>query len=431
MSKNKFNLTLPPVEPDPVTTPSPGETSAKSSNIAAALNSAKTLTQASVVIPSVIDSGNTTMGHTTLEALQKQLEEMDIDDLQKQRLQVFLLHKQKVGELSDDDFDKLGELGAGNGGVVTKVRHRPSGLIMARKLIHLEVKPAIKKQIIRELKVLHECNSPHIVGFYGAFYSDGEISICMEYMDGGSLDLILKKAGRIPEPYLGKITTAVLKGLSYLRDKHQIIHRDVKPSNILVNSRGEIKICDFGVSGQLIDSMANSFVGTRSYMSPERLQGTHYSIQSDVWSLGLSLVEMAIGMYPIPPPDPQILAAIFGPKFTEDPDNMTPSPSSRSPRQTGHFPGSSSNGPRPMAIFELLDYIVNEPPPKLPSGVFSAEFKDFVDRCLKKNPAERPALRTLMGHEWVNKWDSEKVEIASWVCKIIDLQPSTPTKPAE
>lgn len=58
-----------------------------------------------------------------------------------------------------------------------------------------------------------------------------------------------------------------MKGLSYLRDKHAIMHRDVKPSNILVNSAGEIKICDFGVSGQLIDSMANSFVGTRSYMS--------------------------------------------------------------------------------------------------------------------------------------------------------------------
>lgn len=65
----------------------------------------------------------------------------------------------------------------------------------------------------------------------------------------------------------GTITSAVLKGLSYLRDKHAIMHRDVKPSNILVNSNGEIKICDFGVSGQLIDSMANSFVGTRSYMS--------------------------------------------------------------------------------------------------------------------------------------------------------------------
>lgn len=107
------------------------------------------------------------------------------------------------------------------------------------------------------------------------------------------------------------------------------------------------------------------------------MQGTHYSVQSDIWSLGLSLVEMAIGMYPIPPPDARTLAAIFGPR----PDGDSP----------GH-----TNGPRPMAIFELLDYIVNEPPPKLPSGIFSNEFKDFVDRCLKKNPDERADLKTLM-----------------------------------
>merc|ERR1719285_240546 len=117
---------------------------------------------------------------------------------------------------------------------------------------HLEVKPAIKKQIITELKILHDCNSPYIVGFYGAFHSDGEINICMEYMDGGSLDLVIKKNGKIPEQHLRKITYAVLRGLQYLREKHQIIHRDVKPSNILVNSSGEIKICDFGVSGQLM-----------------------------------------------------------------------------------------------------------------------------------------------------------------------------------
>lgn len=112
-------------------------------------------------------------------------------------------------------------------------------------------------------------------------------------------------------------------------------------------------------------------------MQPERLQGTHYSVQSDIWSLGLSLVEMAIGMYPIPPPDAKTLAGIFGPS----PDGDSP----------GH-----TNGPRPMAIFELLDYIVNEPPPKLPAGIFSDEFKDFVDRCLKKNPDERADLKTLM-----------------------------------
>ena len=108
------------------------------------------------------------------------------------------------------------------------------------------MKPTIRNQIIRELRVLHECNSPHIVGFYGAFCSDGEINICMEYMvsvvlffllfiliykfyiffqDGGSLDKVLKKAGKISEQIIGHITISVIKGLIDLREKHQIIHR--------------------------------------------------------------------------------------------------------------------------------------------------------------------------------------------------------------
>ena len=260
----------------------------------------------------------------------------EVDDEQRARLEFFLTQKKQLGELkSEEDFEKIAELGAGNGGVVHCVRHKGTHTVIAKKMIHLEVKPAIKKQIITELRILDECNSPYIVGFFGAFHSDGEINICMEYMDGGSLDLVVKKAGKIGEKYLKKITQAVLRGLSYLREKHQIIHRDVKPSNILVNSQGEIKICDFGVSGQLIDSMANSFVGTRSYMSPERLQGSQYSVASDLWSLGLSLLEMALGCYPIPPPDPTYLATIFGPTFTEDPQNMVPPvPSPRTPRYT-------------------------------------------------------------------------------------------------
>lgn len=362
-------------------------------------------------------------GQSSIDNIQERIEELNVNDTEKKRLENFLCQKSTIGELTDDDLEKLGELGAGNGGVVMKVRHKKSGYIMARKLIHLEVKPAIKKQIIRELKVLHQCNFPHIVGFYGAFYSDGEISICMEYMDGGSLDLILKKAGRIPEPILGTITLAVLKGLSYLREKHAIIHRDVKPSNILVNSAGEIKICDFGVSGQLIDSMANSFVGTRSYMAPERLQGTHYSVESDIWSLGLSLVEMAIGMYPIPPPDALTLANVFGAGCGNNEDSTGTPPNTNSSSGS-----SSSNGPRPMAIFELLDYIVNEPPPKLPAGLFSDAFKDFVERCLKKNPEERADIKSQMNHEWLKKAELEKVDIASWVCQTMDLKPTTPTR---
>ncbi|KAK3930810.1 Dual specificity mitogen-activated protein kinase kinase dSOR1 [Frankliniella fusca] len=390
MSKNKLNLTLRPgsLEPLPLTPQSENDS-----------------------------------GQSSIDNIQERIEELNMNDTEKKRLENFLCQKSAIGELTDDDLEKLGELGAGNGGVVMKVRHKKSGYIMARKLIHLEVKPAIKKQIIRELKVLHQCNFPHIVGFYGAFYSDGEISICMEYMDGGSLDLILKKAGRIPEPILGTITLAVLKGLSYLRDKHAIMHRDVKPSNILVNSAGEIKICDFGVSGQLIDSMANSFVGTRSYMAPERLQGTHYSVQSDIWSLGLSLVEMAIGMYPIPPPDASTLSNIFGTSY-----GISEETTGTSMNANNSGGSSSSNGPRPMAIFELLDYIVNEPPPKLPPGLFSDAFKDFVERCLKKNPEERADLKSLMNHEWIKKAEQDRVEIASWVCQTMDLKPRTPTR---
>ncbi|KAK9508230.1 hypothetical protein O3M35_007935 [Rhynocoris fuscipes] len=415
MSKNKLNLTLPP----------------------GSIDAAPLSPSMSVLTPKNEPSERSTLvGKTSIEVLQERLEELDMDDTQRKRMEFFLCQKEKIGELSDDDFEKLGELGAGNGGVVMKVKHKSSGLIMARKLIHLEVKPAIKKQIIRELKVLHECNFAHIVGFYGAFYSDGEISICMEYMDGGSLDLILKKAHRIPESILGTITSAVLKGLNYLRDKHAIMHRDVKPSNILVNSGGEIKICDFGVSGQLIDSMANSFVGTRSYMSPERLQGTHYSVQSDIWSLGLSLVEMAIGMYPIPPPDAKTLEAIFKSENNAEEEVAAPSQPPAQPSQNQSVNQSSSSplhqgngtGPRPMAIFELLDYIVNEPPPKLPAGFFSEEFTDFVDRCLKKNPSERADLKTLMNHEWVRRCESEDVDIAGWVCKTMGLTPGTPTK---
>ncbi|XP_071965851.1 dual specificity mitogen-activated protein kinase kinase 1-like [Antedon mediterranea] len=347
------------------------------------------------------------------EIIAKRLDKLDLDDEQRKRLQLFLTNKAQVldtGDLGQDDFEKLEELGAGNGGVVTKVRHKRSGLIMARKLIHLEIKPAIRTQIFRELTILHECNSPYVVGFYGAFYSDGEISICMEHMDGGSLDLVLKNAGRIPERILGKVTIAVLRGLSYLRVNHNIMHRDVKPSNILVNSRGEIKMCDFGVSGQLIDSMANSFVGTRSYMSPERLQGTHYTVQSDIWSMGLSLVEMAIGRYPVPPPDEKEIANIFNLKYEE--------PKKSHPQVTRHKVGDA----RPMAIFELLEYIVNDAPPKLPKAVFSEEFVNFVDKCLIKNPQERANLKYLLTHPFTKKAEAEDVDLAGWLVETMGLK---------
>eukprot|EP00128_Syssomonas_multiformis_P018141 Colp12_sorted_trinity150504_noHs@12349 len=323
--------------------------------------------------------------------LGSRVQDLEINEEQKQRLENFLKVKSAIlsqnGELKDEDFETKEELGAGNGGVVKKVLHKPTNQIMARKLIHLELKPAVRRQIMRELRILHDCNSPYIVGFYGAFFSEGEISICMEFMDGGSLDAAYKKT-IISEDILGKIAISVLRGLIYLREAHKIIHRDVKPSNILVNSAGEIKICDFGVSGELINSMANSFVGTRSYMAPERLQGAGYSVQSDVWSLGLSLIEMAVGRFPIPP-EPEGAA-------TGEPVKV-----------------------KPLAIFELLEYIVNEPPPSLPLHMqFSDEFRDFINKCLIKEPADRPTPRKLLDHPFIKRAEAEQVDVAKWVAQL-------------
>ncbi|KAF8321948.1 kinase-like domain-containing protein, partial [Amanita rubescens] len=201
-------------------------------------------------------------------------------------------------DLRNEDLTSLQELGHGNGGSVVKVRHVPSGTIMAKKIILIDAKPAVRKQIVRELQILYECNSPYIVSSYGAFLAEPNICICIEYMDRGSFDGIYKKMGAIDIAVVAKVALSVLEGLTYLYDVHRIIHRDIKPSNILCNSKGEIKLCDFGVSGELINSIAHTFVGTSIYMSPERIQGAEYSIKSDVWSLGISLIELANGRFP-------------------------------------------------------------------------------------------------------------------------------------
>jgi mitogen-activated protein kinase kinase len=246
-------------------------------------------------------------------------------------------------KISLDEVETLDELGKGNYGTVYKVRHskprmrRPgqglagnkvlaegddsspsaansgtgTGIVMAMKEMRLELEEAKFATIIMELDVLHRCISPYIVDFYGAFFAEGSVYICMEFMDGGSIDKIYGNG--IPENVLRKITLATVMGLKSLKDEHNIIHRDVKPTNILVNTRGQVKICDFGVSGNLVASMAKTNIGCQSYMAPERISsggvaqaganpgGGTYSVQSDIWSLGLTIIECALGRYPYPP----------------------------------------------------------------------------------------------------------------------------------
>ena len=237
-------------------------------------------------------------------------------------------------KLSLDDVVQLEELGKGNYGTVYKVRHAPAirfgpgpskvsrpveaaaggggnftGRVMAMKLIRLELDEARLATILKELVILHECVSPYVIDFYGAFFSDGAVHMCIEYMDGGSIDKLY--ANGVPEEVLRRIAHATVRGLKTLKDDHNIIHRDVKPTNILVNRRGQVKICDFGVSGNLVSSIAKTNIGCQSYMAPERISGGalaaggnkdgSYGVQSDIWSLGLTIIECAMGSYPYPP----------------------------------------------------------------------------------------------------------------------------------
>lgn len=228
-----------------------------------------------------------------------------------------------------------------------------TGKLMAMKEIRLELDDAKFSTILKELVILHECVSPYIIDFYGAFFQEGAVYMCIEYMDGGSIDKLY--AGGIPEDVLRKITYSTVMGLKSLKDEHNIIHRDVKPTNILVNTRGQVKICDFGVSGNLVASIAKTNIGCQSYMAPERISGGGmaptgnsdgtYSVQSDIWSLGLTIIECAMGRYPYPPEVSSTIFSQLNVSFpTSQPTNCTQVQKSNTP--PGHCRRRPSRPPQ-------------------------------------------------------------------------------------
>jgi mitogen-activated protein kinase kinase len=278
------------------------------------------------------------------------------------------------------DIIELDVLGEGAGGSVSRCKLKTGKTVFALKTIISDTSAETQKQILRELQFNKSCKSPHIVKYYGMFLNEENASICisMEYMGGRSLDSIYKRVksrgGRIGEKVLGKIAESVLNGLSYLHE-NRIIHRDIKPQNILLDSHGNIKLCDFGVSGVVVNSLATTFTGTSYYMAPERIQGHPYSVTSDVWSLGLTLLEVAKGQFPL------------------DIDIQGCSP------------------------IEVLTLIMSfQPRLEDEDGiVWTSAFRSFIDYSLKKDPGERASPRQMLKHPWILGQSKKNVNMEKFV----------------
>eukprot|EP00622_Pseudochattonella_farcimen_P006863 FR742734.1.p1 GENE.FR742734.1~~FR742734.1.p1 ORF type:complete len:329 (+),score=29.23 FR742734.1:62-988(+) len=139
---------------------------------------------------------------------------------------------------------ELGEIiGKGSTSMVIKARHTPTGQVLALKVISMFEKSK-REQLMMEITTLYNASCPSLITFYGAYYREGVISIALEYMDGGSLSNAMSQIGPIPEAALANMAFQVLWALAYLK-REQRVHRDIQPSNLLVNSRGEVKVPEF------------------------------------------------------------------------------------------------------------------------------------------------------------------------------------------
>ncbi|RVE41080.1 hypothetical protein evm_014267 [Chilo suppressalis] len=237
----------------------------------------------------------------------------------------------------------------------TYALHKESGQVLAIKQVPVDTD---LQEIIKEISIMQQCDSPYVVKYYGSYFKNTDLWIVMEYCGAGSVsDIMRLRKKTLSEDEIATILCDTLKGLEYLHRRRKI-HRDIKAGNILLNTEGHAKLADFGVAGQLTDTMAkrNTVIGTPFWMAPEVIQEIGYDCVADIWSLGITALEMAEGKPPYGDIHP--MRAIFM-------IPTKPPPSFREPDQ------------------------------------WSSEFIDFVSQCLIKNPEERATAEFLLNHEFI------------------------------
>ncbi|ODQ65558.1 kinase-like protein [Nadsonia fulvescens var. elongata DSM 6958] len=290
-------------------------------------------------------------------------------------------------DFSPSQFTLLEELGSGSFGVVYRAVDNVTSDVVAIKQIDLESSEDDIEEIQKEIAILSDCKDPRITKYYGCFVKGYKLWIIMEFLGGGSgLDLLRIGNGTLDESSIAIICREILLGLIYLHS-HGKIHRDIKAANILISECGDVKLADFGVATQLSNNMSrrNTFVGTPFWMAPEVIKQEDYDFKADIWSLGITAIELAKGTPPLSEFHPMKVLFLI-------PENDPPSLYDVEDEINHSImaAGNRYNGRRNQ----------NQPSHEVK---FSKDFKEFISLCLHKNPKDRYSAKNLLKHRFIQK----------------------------